>query len=83
MAPSETGAFLLVFCLAFSLTLMSALVMGHVGKRLGIVARAGGRHQTEGDRRQVSKLGGVALFLGFTVTVLVAQFLPIPRFDNL
>jgi UDP-GlcNAc:undecaprenyl-phosphate/decaprenyl-phosphate GlcNAc-1-phosphate transferase len=82
MISNETSAFFIVFGLAFSITLSLTLLMDRVGKNMGIVARAGGRHQTEGDRRQVSKLGGVAIFAGFTIAAIAAQFLPIPRFDN-
>ena len=82
MTRTEIGAFLIIFCLAFSITLILAWLMDYAGKRWGIVAKAGGRRQTEGDHRQVSKLGGVALFFGFTATAIAAQFLPIPRFDD-
>jgi UDP-GlcNAc:undecaprenyl-phosphate GlcNAc-1-phosphate transferase len=27
-------------------------------------------------------LGGLAIFIGFSVTVLIAQVLPVPRFDD-
>lgn len=82
MTRTEISAFLIVFCLAFSITHVLAWSMSYTGKRWGVVAKAGGRRQTEGDLRQVSKLGGVALFFGFTITAIVAQFLPIPRFDD-
>lgn len=77
----EISAFLIVFCLSFSITLLLTPLMSRLGRRWGIVSKAGGRRQTEGDLRRVSKLGGVAIFFGFMVTVIVAQFLPIPRFD--
>lgn len=74
-------AFVLVFCLALSITLVTVPIADRVGKRLGITARPGGRRLTEGDLRRVSKLGGLALYCGFMLTVLLAQALPIPRMD--
>lgn len=76
------SVFLIVFSLAFSTTLLTVIVMDRAGRRWGIVSRAGGRRRTEGDFRSVSKLGGAAIFLGFTVSAVAAQFLPVPRFDN-
>ena len=81
MTTTEITVFVIVFTLAFSLTLLLIPVCDRWGRRAGIVSRAGGRRVNEGDLRGVSKLGGLALFAGFTVTVLVAQFLPVPRFD--
>jgi len=81
MTTSEISAFIIVFSLAFSLTMLLVPFCAHWGQRLGIVSRAGGRRVNEGDLRGVSKLGGVALFVSFIVTVVIAQFLPVPRFD--
>jgi UDP-GlcNAc:undecaprenyl-phosphate GlcNAc-1-phosphate transferase len=80
--PVETAAFFIVFTLGFGITLALIPVMDHLGRRLGIVARVGGRRRSDADRRQVSKLGGVALFAGFTAAVLAAQALNVPRFDS-
>jgi UDP-GlcNAc:undecaprenyl-phosphate GlcNAc-1-phosphate transferase len=78
---AQTSAFIIVFCTAFSITLLLTPMMSFLGKKWGITSKAGGRRQTEGDLRGVSKMGGVAVFLGFTIAVIIAQFLPIPRFD--
>src|SRR5262245_40695171 len=78
---SYTAAFIVVFVLAFSITLILTPLASALGRRWNVVARFGGRHQTEGDQRGVSKLGGIALFGGFMVTALVAQALPVPRLD--
>lgn len=75
------AAFLIVFCLSFSVTFLAVPVMIRLGRHYGIVSKAGGRRLNEGDIRQVSKLGGVAIFLGFTIGVLAAQYLNVPRFD--
>ena len=52
-----------------------------LGKRAGIVTQMAGRRRHEGDRRRLSRLGGGALFFSFTVTVILAQLLAVPRFD--
>ncbi|MCB9451735.1 MAG: undecaprenyl/decaprenyl-phosphate alpha-N-acetylglucosaminyl 1-phosphate transferase [Anaerolineaceae bacterium] len=75
------GAFILVFSLALSITLILVPVFDRIGRRLGVVASFGGRHVNEADRRQVSKLGGAALFIGFMIAILVAQVLPVERLD--
>ncbi|MFW5708747.1 MAG: glycosyltransferase family 4 protein [Chloroflexota bacterium] len=82
MTAVEFAAFVIVFCAAFITTLLLVPLMIHLGERTGIVSRAGGRRTNEGDYRRVSKLGGVALFAGFTFAVIVAQYLNIPRFDS-
>lgn len=82
LTSTELGAFLIVFILSFSLTLSLTPLMIHLGKRWGIVAKAGGRRQSHVDIHQVSKLGGVAIFIGFIVTIILAQYLNIPRFDS-
>jgi UDP-GlcNAc:undecaprenyl-phosphate/decaprenyl-phosphate GlcNAc-1-phosphate transferase len=75
------AAFGIVFITAFSITLFSIPVMITLGRRLSITAKAGGRRINQGDIRGVSKLGGLAVYLGFTTAVLVAQYVNIPRFD--
>lgn len=82
MLSTENSALLIVFCLSFAITLAMIPLMRVLGKRAGIVSRAGGRRRNEGDLRQVSKLGGVAVYIGFTATIFIAQSLNIPRFDD-
>ena len=77
------GAYLLVFACALSVALFAARGSIWLGERFGITARRGGRRQSESDQRGVSKLGGIAIFSGFVVAALLAQFLPIPRHDPL
>lgn len=81
MTLTELIPFIIVFALSLSITLILTPLADLLGKRFGIVARAGGRRQSEGDKRRVSKLGGLAIYGGFTITILVAQLLPVPRFD--
>lgn len=73
--------YLLIFALAASVTLVLTPVAMWLGHRYGVTTRPGGRRTTEGDQKRLSKLGGLALFGGFTVAVLAAQVLPIPRLD--
>jgi UDP-GlcNAc:undecaprenyl-phosphate GlcNAc-1-phosphate transferase len=81
MLSAQTSAFIITALIAFCVTLIFMPLMIFLGKRYGIVAKAGGRHINEGDERGVSKLGGVAVFLGFTTAVIIAQYLNVPRFD--
>lgn len=77
----ETTAFILVFLLSLSIALALVPLADRLGRRYKIVAVSGGRRLNEVDQRGVSKLGGVCIYLGFTVTILVAQALPVPRLD--
>ena len=75
-------AFMVIF--AISLVVSAALtpVARWLGGRLGLADRPGGRRQHRGE---ISRLGGSAMFAGFTIAVLAtlllpASFLP-PRLD--
>ncbi len=76
-----TSATIIVFVLAFSLALIFVPVASRLARRLGVVAKAGGRRLSEGDLRGVPKLGGIVVFISFIVPVLAAQALPVPRQD--
>jgi UDP-GlcNAc:undecaprenyl-phosphate GlcNAc-1-phosphate transferase len=73
--------YLLIFALAVGVTLLLVPLSIWLGQRLGMTARPGGRRMLEGDQKRVSKIGGLALFGGFTVAVLAAQALPVARMD--
>lgn len=77
--------FLPVFAIVFGLSLATALALmplaDWLGRRFNITSRPGGRRINEGDVRRVSRLGGIALFGGFTLAAIAAQFLPVPRHD--
>jgi UDP-GlcNAc:undecaprenyl-phosphate GlcNAc-1-phosphate transferase len=75
---SEIIAFIIVFTLAFSLSLALVPLAIRLGLRWNMVAIPGGRRKHSG---KISKFGGLAIFGGFMVAALVAQTLPIPRFD--
>lgn len=82
MSRTEVSAYLIVFILAFVITLLLVPFADWLGKRYQIVSRAGGRRINEGDLRQVSKLGGLAIYAGFMIAILAAQALNVPRFDS-
>jgi UDP-GlcNAc:undecaprenyl-phosphate GlcNAc-1-phosphate transferase len=75
---ADVSAFLIVFALALSLALVLSPLANWLGQRYGIMDEPGGRHQ---HARPVTRLGGIALFLSFIISVLVAQWLPITRTD--
>lgn len=76
---SEVLAFIIVFVLAFSISLALVPLTIRLGLHFNLVAAPGGRRKHTG---KISKLGGLAIFGGFTVAALAAQLLPIPRFDS-
>lgn len=80
---NEYVSFFIVFALALTVSAGLVPVAVALGKRFNIVSRFGGRRTSEGDVRKVSKLGSVALFGGFTVAAVAAQFLPVPRLDGM
>lgn len=82
MTQVEASAFAITFIAAFSTTLVFLPISIYLGKHLGVTARPGGRRINDGDFRGVSKLGGVAVFIGFTFSVVVAQYLHVPRLDD-
>jgi UDP-GlcNAc:undecaprenyl-phosphate GlcNAc-1-phosphate transferase len=79
---NDTFAFILVFCIGLSVSLIFVPIADRLGRRFNITTKPGGRRLTEGDYRRVSKLGGLALYCGFMCAVIAAQFLPVPRFDS-
>ncbi len=80
---THSASYLLVFILALSSSAALVPVAIWLGQRFGIVTQFGGRRTSEGDARKVSKLGGIALFGGFTIAALAAQALPVPRMDGM
>lgn len=78
---TATLAFGIVFLLSLATTLTLIPVADWIGRRFNITSKPGGRRLNEGDIRRVSKLGGIALYGGFTLAVVAAQALPVPRLD--
>ncbi len=70
--------YVFVFILAFTTTLAFIPFANYLAHRWGVIALPGGRRKHKGA---IPSLGGLAIFLGFSVAVIVAQFLPIPRYD--
>jgi len=62
--------YLLVFATSFGLAVVAAPIAGRLGRRLGMVDRPGGRRRHAG---LVSRLGGVAVFVGFLAAVGLAH----------
>lgn len=77
----ESGPLILTLILSLSLSILLVPIAQKLGHRFNILTRPGGRRVQEADTRQVSKLGGLCLYLAFTITVLVAQYLPVQRLD--
>ena len=75
---ADSLAFLIVFvvALATSLTLTPlAILLSH---RWNVVSHPGGRRH---ESAPMPRLGGIAIFGGFIVAILLAQLLPVPRLD--
>lgn len=78
MSGLTFGAFTIVFLLAFSVSLLMVPLAHWFSFRVGAVTQPGGRrHETQ----PMARLGGLALFVGFIVALIVAQSLPVPRQD--
>jgi UDP-GlcNAc:undecaprenyl-phosphate GlcNAc-1-phosphate transferase len=71
-------AFLIVFAVAFGLALGLTPLTGWIGRRLKLVALPGGRRQ---HSQPIPRIGGVPMYLAFVGAVIVAQLLPVDRFD--
>lgn len=72
------GSFVAVFLTAFVLSAALVPIVKRLAFRWNILDYPRGRHQ---HLDPTAKLGGVALYVSFTVAVLLAQLMPIPRFD--
>jgi len=70
--------FILVFVVAFALSLSLMPLARLLGERYGFVAAPGGRRKHSGTK---SRLGGVALYAAFVAVAVLAQFLPVERQD--
>jgi UDP-GlcNAc:undecaprenyl-phosphate GlcNAc-1-phosphate transferase len=70
--------FVLVFVVAFVLALSLTPLAQRLGQHYGFVVAPGGRRKHAGTK---SRLGGLALFVAFVATAVLAQFLPVERQD--
>lgn len=71
-------AFVIVFVTAVATALLVIPLARRLSFRFGVTSAPGGRRQ---EQIAMPKLGGMAIFVGFTVAVILAQFLPIERSD--
>ena len=71
-------AYIIVFCVALGVSLALIPVMRYLSLYFGITSIPGGRRQ---EAQPMPKLGGLAIYFGFIVAIIFAQFLPVPRFD--
>jgi UDP-GlcNAc:undecaprenyl-phosphate GlcNAc-1-phosphate transferase len=80
LVPDRTpfAAFAIVFGVAFGLSLGLTPLARWLGLRLGLVDQPRDRHQHKGN---IPRTGGIAIYLAFVAAVLVAQLLPVERFD--
>lgn len=74
----EVSAFVTVFLLAFSISAALVPCARWLSFRVGAISTPGGRRY---EAEPMPRLGGLAIFAGFIVAVLVAQQLPVPRQD--
>lgn len=79
MSTDQLLSFAAVFGISFGLALVLTPHAQRLGKRWGIVDQPRDRHQ---HPQATSKFGGMALYVAFTVAVIVAQFLPVVRTDD-
>lgn len=73
-------AFVIVFNTALAAALAVIPIAQFLSFRFGVISVPGGRRQ---EPIPMPKLGGVAIFIGFAVGILVAQFVPVERVDQL
>jgi UDP-GlcNAc:undecaprenyl-phosphate/decaprenyl-phosphate GlcNAc-1-phosphate transferase len=78
MSVLELSAFAIVFLLAFTLALLLTPLAIHLSYRVGAVTTPGGRRH---EAQPMPRLGGLPIFGAFTLAVLAAQLMPVPRFD--
>lgn len=68
---------LILFIATFGCTLFFVWQVRRIAVRLGLFGRMGGRHL---HTRPIPRLGGVGIFLGFSVGVALSFALPVTRF---
>ena len=71
-------AFVIVFNTALAAALLVVPLARRLSFRFGMTSVPGGRRQ---ERIAMPKLGGLAIFVGFTLAIVLAQLLPIERGD--
>ncbi|HEX3051873.1 MAG TPA: MraY family glycosyltransferase [Aggregatilineaceae bacterium] len=79
MSSEHIIAFIVVFALSFGLSFALTPLARRLGFRWEIVDKPRSRHI---HPAVTSKFGGLAMYVSFTVAVIVAQFLPVVRTDD-
>ncbi len=79
MSTDHLLSFVIVFVVAFGLSLMLTPLARRLGLRWGIVDVPRDRHK---HGKVMSKFGGMGMYIAFTVAAIVAQFLPVVRTDD-
>jgi UDP-GlcNAc:undecaprenyl-phosphate/decaprenyl-phosphate GlcNAc-1-phosphate transferase len=73
-----TFAFIIVLVLSFSVSVIVTPLSIWIGRHFNLVDRPGGRRA---HQNLIPRIGGIGIFAGFLIASMVAQFLPVPRFD--
>jgi UDP-GlcNAc:undecaprenyl-phosphate GlcNAc-1-phosphate transferase len=79
MPTEHVISFAVVFVVSFGLSLALSPQAARLGLKWHIMDVPRGRHV---HPHTISKFGGMALYVSFTVAVIVAQFLPVVRTDG-
>jgi len=79
MRSGDLVSFAVVLVVSFGLSFSLTPLARRLGLRWGLVDVPRGRHM---HPQVMAKSGGMALYLAFTLTVILAQFLPVVRADD-
>lgn len=79
MRSADLVSFVVVLTVSAGLSLALTPLARRLGLRWGLVDVPRGRHL---HPRVMAKSGGIALYLAFTLTAILAQFLPVARTDD-
>lgn len=78
MLMQEYLSFVIVFAVAFGVSVALVPLAKWISLHFNIVSNPGGRRREE---QPMPRLGGLAIYGGFVAAVLLAQFLPVERQD--
>lgn len=79
MRSGDLVSFVVVLCVSAGLSFSLTPLARRLGLRWGLVDVPRGRHL---HPHVMAKSGGMALYLAFTLTAILAQFLPVERTDD-
>jgi len=78
VTPEYVVSLAIVFVLSLGLSIALTLFARRLAPRLRLVSRPGGRRK---EQQPIPKMGALPLWGAFTISVLAAQLLPVPRQD--